>query len=159
MLIGEWPEPPTAFRKREATPKSPSIGSTAIDGETRMPTPDFSHDEHDQHIVVRAEDLDTPYDEGSKCNDDLRKLKEQLRQTQLACSQFTRDVAHEFNNILTIISGHADVLAISTKPTDPNQESLKAIIEAAWRATSLTRRLSSLSKTLRLRSLEASDGR
>src|SRR4051812_47365344 len=99
-----------------------------------MPTSDFN--KQDQNVPVGAAELDTVYDEGtqkellSKCNGDLRDLKERLT----ACSQLVGDFAHELNNILTIISGYAEVLAISTKPNDPNQESIKAIIEAGSRA-------------------------
>lgn len=106
-----------------------------------MPTSDFN--KQDQHVPVRAAELDTVYDEGPQEN-----LKEQLRQTLLACSQCTGEAAHDLNNILTIISGHADVLAIATKPNDPNQQSIKAIIDAVSRATGVTQRLASFSQTL-----------
>ena len=39
-------------------------------------------------------------------------------------------------------------LGVSTKPDDPNQESIKAIIDAGSRATGLTQRLALFSKTL-----------
>ena len=50
-------------------------------------------------------------------------------------------VAHDFNNLLAAISGYAELLTDTVANDDPRGEDIRAIREAAARATVLTRRL------------------
>lgn len=81
-------------------------------------------------------------------NDQLR----QTRQTALQCEklaaigQLSAGVAHEFNNILTIIQGNAELVK-SDRPLDnETAESVQEIILASQRAANLTRQLLAFSR-------------
>lgn len=74
-----------------------------------------------------------------------RELEEQFRQSQKmeAIGQLAGGVAHDFNNILTVIEGNASLLADEDFPTS-KQESLdfaRQIVRASKRAADLTRQL------------------
>jgi CheY-like chemotaxis protein len=66
-----------------------------------------------------------------------------LRQAQKleAVGCLAAGIAHEFNNLLTVIQGHADLLGGKTLETPSATESITRIAQASQRAASLTRRL------------------
>jgi PAS domain S-box-containing protein len=70
-------------------------------------------------------------------------LEAQLRQVQKMDSvgQLAAGVAHDFNNILTIIQGHAGLLNMETSLPEAVGESSRQIALAAERAANLTRQL------------------
>jgi len=70
-------------------------------------------------------------------------LERQLRQAQKmeAIGQLAAGVAHDFNNILTVIQGHAGLLQNKLKQTDPEIKSLEQISHSATRAATLVRQL------------------
>jgi two-component system, cell cycle sensor histidine kinase and response regulator CckA len=71
------------------------------------------------------------------------KLEAQLRQAQKleAVGCMAAGIAHEFNNLLTVIQGHADLLSGKPLGTQAATESIARIAQASQRAASLTRRL------------------
>jgi len=80
-------------------------------------------------------------------------IENQLRQAQKmeAVGQIAAGVAHDFNNILAVIQGHAE-LQLSADHTDESLlESLQEIAQAANRAASLTRQLLAFSRKQMLR--------
>jgi two-component system cell cycle sensor histidine kinase/response regulator CckA len=74
---------------------------------------------------------------------DRLKLEAQLRQAQKleAIGCLTAGIAHEFNNLLTVIQGHTDLLSGKALGTKAASDSIRRIAQASERAASLTRRL------------------
>jgi len=87
-------------------------------------------------IVVNARDVT-----------ERRKLEEQLMRAQRmeAIGTLSGGVAHDFNNILTVILGHTEVLLQAMK-SSPMSGHLKSIEEASRRASALTRQLLAFSR-------------
>jgi two-component system cell cycle sensor histidine kinase/response regulator CckA len=63
-----------------------------------------------------------------------------------AIGRLARGIAHHFNNLLTVILGHADVLLSNLQPDSPFCESAEAIKGAGERAAALIRQLLTFSR-------------
>ena len=89
------------------------------------------------HILVILQDIA-----------DQRKLEEQLRQAQKmeAVGHLAAGVAHDFNNILTVIQGHARLQVSKQKLEAEVEGAFRAIGDASARAAELTRQLLAFSR-------------
>ena len=72
-----------------------------------------------------------------------RKLEEQLRQAQKmeAVGRLAGGVAHDYNNMLSVISGYAELALDQVTPDAPLHAELSEILNAAKRSTDITRQL------------------
>jgi PAS domain S-box-containing protein len=78
----------------------------------------------------------------------LRRSEEQLRQAvkMEAIGRLAGGVAHDFNNIMTAIRGHGELLLQNLEAEDPCRGDMAHILQAADRAASLTRQLLAFSR-------------
>ncbi|MGE0422775.1 MAG: ATP-binding protein [Reyranellaceae bacterium] len=84
------------------------------------------------------------------CRDitDYRATQLQLQQAQRlkAVGQLTGGVAHDFNNVLTVILGNLDMIASDVVLDDAQQQAVAEVIRAAERGATITRSLLSFSR-------------
>ena len=74
---------------------------------------------------------------------DLKKMEAQLRQAQKmeSVGRLAGGVAHDFNNMLGVILGRAELGLKKTAPTDSVHKDLEQILNAAKRSADITRQL------------------
>ena len=105
---------------------------------------------HEPHLLLLAQDVAQRL-----------LLERQLRQSQKmeAVGQLAAGVAHDFNNILTVIQGHAGLMQPTLEAGDPNAKSLEQISKAANRAATLIQRLLMFSRkqVMQFRCLDLND--
>ena len=78
-----------------------------------------------------------------RAEQDQEKLRDQLLQAQKmeSVGRLAGGVAHDFNNMLNVILGHADLALTEIDGTDPLHEHLEQITQSAQRSADLTRQL------------------
>jgi PAS domain S-box-containing protein len=102
------------------------------------------------HVLLLAQDVS-----------ERALLERQLRQAQKmeAIGQLAAGVAHDFNNILTVVQGHAGLMQQGLAPGSPQRESLEQIMGATARAATLIRQLLMFSRkqVMQFRHLDLND--
>ena len=78
-----------------------------------------------------------------------RKLKEQLYQSQKmeAVGELAGGLAHDFNNVLSIINGYCCMMQMEMEPDNPHREYIERVHAASGRAGDLTRNMLAFSRT------------
>ncbi|MCX8123489.1 MAG: PAS domain S-box protein [Spirochaetes bacterium] len=81
--------------------------------------------------------------EKKKDEEEKKKLQEQLLQSQKmeAIGTLAGGVAHEFNNMLNIIAGHAELALINIPNDSPARQDVEEIKKAAQRSAEITKKL------------------
>lgn len=81
--------------------------------------------------------------ERKKAENEQKKLMSQLTQAQKmeSVGRLAGGVAHDYNNISSIIIGYSELAMENIEPGDPLHDDLKEILTAAKRSTEITRQL------------------
>jgi len=77
-----------------------------------------------------------------------KQLEKELRQTQKveAIGRLAGGIAHDLNNLLTVITGHGNLGLLSSKKDDPAYGHIEKTLDAAMRASGLTKQLLTYSR-------------
>jgi PAS domain S-box-containing protein len=123
----------------------------------RMKLAEFAMKRSDgKYLMVRA-NIVPQFDDSGKLSEingfvfdttRLKELEDQLRQAQKmeAIGRLAGGVAHDFNNILTVIMGYATMLGEKVSTGEEVFSDIEGINKAAKKATSLTRQLLAFSR-------------
>jgi PAS domain S-box-containing protein len=93
--------------------------------------------------VRNADNVITHYVAVKEDVTERKRLEEQLRQTQKmeAVGQLAGGVAHDFNNMLSVIIGHAELALGGADLNDSLRKNLQEILTAGLRSSDITRQL------------------
>ncbi|HWX21933.1 MAG TPA: response regulator [Candidatus Binatia bacterium] len=101
-----------------------------------------------QMAALRTRELEVANQELRREMQERIHAEQQFRQAQKmeAIGQLAAGVAHDFNNILTVVHGHASMLSMRLGEEGPHSKSIAEIRRSAERAASLVRQLLTFSR-------------
>jgi signal transduction histidine kinase len=118
-------------------------------------------DEMGQMVGQRTRELEVANQELRREIQERLQAERQLRQAQKmeAIGQLAAGVAHDFNNVLTVIHGHASMLLMRLGQEGPHSKSLAEIRRSAERAANVVRQLLMFSRKqiLQFRNVDLGD--
>jgi len=87
--------------------------------------------------------MDKDITDRKKVEEEYRKLQAQLLQAQKmeSVGRLAGGVAHDFNNMLSVILGNAELAMNKVDPSDASYRNLQEILHAAQRSADITRKL------------------
>ena len=103
----------------------------------------ISRDELEDRVAERTTELRAALAQTQKDMAERRRLEEQLAQVQKleSIGRLAGGVAHDINNVLTVVLSYSDLVDAGLGPSHPLQAQLRQIRKAAERASNLTHRL------------------
>ncbi len=106
--------------------------------------PVFDDDEDVTLVITHVRDIT----DRERLEDERRELEEQLRHAQQmeAIGTLAAGVAHDINNALTAIIGHAEIAGVSLGKTHETARDIEGVIRAARQAAGVTRSLLTFSR-------------
>ncbi|MDD3534710.1 MAG: response regulator [Candidatus Cloacimonetes bacterium] len=99
-------------------------------------------------VVTRVQGILQDLSEQKYAQEEQEELEAQLRQAQKleSIGQLAGGVAHDFNNVLTVILGYAEEIMNKLLPQDPIYHDIQEILNAGARASTLARQLLTFSR-------------
>ncbi len=116
--------------------------------ETNVVSPKDDHSYHVSHSPIIHDDGSVSRMVVLRDTTEFKKLEEQLLQAQKmeSIGTLAGGVAHDFNNILTVISGYAQISLVNFEENSRPWKRIKEIEKAVDRASNLTRQLLAFSR-------------
>jgi two-component system, cell cycle sensor histidine kinase and response regulator CckA len=115
----------------------------------------------EQRVTERTRELQQQIEERERAEEALLQTTEQLRHSQRleAIGRLAGGVAHDFNNILSVVLGYSHTILEELDPAAPCREDVEEISRAGHRAADLTRQLLAFSRqqVLRARIIDLND--
>ncbi len=112
-------------------------------GEIRWVLERCEHIKDSAGKIVRSVGMVQDITEQKRAEEEKARLQQQLLQAQKmeSIGRLAGGVAHDFNNMLMVILGHAEVALSQAAPEDPLAPHLRDILEAARHSAELVRQL------------------
>ncbi len=148
--IAFWRDPADRARVMERLARGGGTGGAGAAQELELVVQ--ARDGALRHVLVALEQIDFS---GIPCVvalvhdiSGLKQLEQQLNQAQKmeAVGRLAGGVAHDFNNMLTVITSYGDLLLGDLDPGDRRRDDIEEILKAARGAATLTRQLLAFSR-------------
>lgn len=107
--------------------------------ERAVVAPVFDEDGNVTHLLRMAEDVTEQ--KGAQQAHEAHESQRRHADRVESVSRLAGGVAHDFNNLITVVVGHAHLVLKQLPPNDPLRADVGAILDAAARGTAITQQL------------------